>query len=110
MAPSSPSSPSPPTAGDAPRATKKRKTTSAPRATPVAERTPSRCSLCSFAASTLDHLLTHVREAHRGTATTCHMGALRCFRSLSLSLAVDASVGTDVGGSGQRWRSTWDRC
>jgi hypothetical protein len=30
---------------------------------------PPRCSLCGFGASTLDHLLTHVRETHeRGRA------------------------------------------
>lgn len=67
MAPSS--SLSPP-AADVARASKKRKT--APELPP---RPASRCSLCSFAASTLDHLLTHVRETHRATATTFHMGA-----------------------------------
>ncbi|KAG7393029.1 hypothetical protein PHYPSEUDO_013517 [Phytophthora pseudosyringae] len=46
-----------------PRASKKRKASSdAPAAT--ASRVLARCSVCGFGASTLDHLLTHVRESH----------------------------------------------
>ncbi|KUF99448.1 hypothetical protein AM588_10010714 [Phytophthora nicotianae] len=54
-----------------PRTSKKRKASSdapAPSAPPPAAREASgvsaHCSLCGFGASTLDHLLTHVRESH----------------------------------------------
>ncbi|POM70323.1 Myb-like DNA-binding protein [Phytophthora palmivora] len=55
-------------AGKQPRASKKRKASDAPAAFRAAARevsgTSTSCSLCGFCASTLDHLLTHVRETH----------------------------------------------
>uniref|UniRef100_A0AAV1V5K7 Uncharacterized protein n=1 Tax=Peronospora matthiolae TaxID=2874970 RepID=A0AAV1V5K7_9STRA len=57
-----PQQPSPPPATAA--ATKKRKASDAPSAFHETSRASTHCSLCGFGASTLDHLLTHVREAH----------------------------------------------
>ncbi|KAG7397464.1 hypothetical protein PHYBOEH_000684 [Phytophthora boehmeriae] len=49
------------------KANKKRKVSDASAAFRAASRgdaVPARCSVCGFVASTLDHLLTHVRESH----------------------------------------------
>ncbi|RLN50073.1 hypothetical protein BBJ29_000901 [Phytophthora kernoviae] len=88
--------PQPPTAGSdpsqtkvaTPKANKKRKVGDASAAFRAASRgdaVPARCSMCGFVASTLDHLLTHVRESHDHSHDTempqmgtLHPGELLC--------------------------------
>ena len=66
---------------------KKRKASDVPSGCRETGSTSTHCSLCGFGASTLDHLLTHVREAHdRSHAAASPMGTFGTLAQLQLLL------------------------
>ncbi|KAK1931676.1 Transcription factor MYB3R-5 [Phytophthora citrophthora] len=97
----------PATAAKQPRASKKRKTRNdAPaafRASAAARDacgTLTHCSLCGFGASTLDHLLTHVRESHSHGQASPQMALPLQVAQMVVQRALDQAA---LGGATSAW-------
>ncbi|CAI5732471.1 unnamed protein product [Hyaloperonospora brassicae] len=82
---------------------KKRKASGAPSGCRETGSTSTHCSLCGFGASTLDHLLTHVREAHdRSHEAASPMALPLQVAQMVVQRALDQAA---LGGATSAWLS-----